>query len=179
MKPAPGRGTRRSALGVLVFAGLGAAFPAQAAAPEGSAKPKPPEGSAKPKAPEPAFFAEVMVLHATNGKKGIDPRIGAMPELAKPPFSSYESYALLDRARLPLLKETPRTLELPNGRVLETRLVEVLGKDALRLSARITQPNGKELLPLLAVRAKLGQAFIVAGPSYKQGILVLVIRAVQ
>ena len=34
-----------------------------------------------------AFFAEVTVLHATHGKKGIDPRIGAMPELAKPPFS--------------------------------------------------------------------------------------------
>jgi len=171
MRLAAARGTRRSALGVIFIALLAAAAPARAAGPGASAKPKPPAA--------PEFFAEVMVLHATNGKKGIDPRIGAMPELGKPPFSSYDSYALLNRARLPLDKASPRTLELPNGRVLETRLVEVLGKDALRLSARITQPNGKELLPLLAVRAKLNQAFIVAGPSYKQGILVLVIRAVQ
>src|SRR5690606_37089462 len=69
-----------------------------------------------------AFFADVMVLYANNSKKGIDPRIGNMPELQKPPFSSYDSYELADRARLPLEKEKPRTLELPNGRVLRTKL---------------------------------------------------------
>lgn len=125
------------------------------------------------------FFAEVTVLHATQAKKGIDPRIGPMPELEKPPFSSYDSYALLERTRLPLDKASPRTLKLPNGRLLETRLLEVLAKDAVRLSASINQPNGKEFLPLLEVKAKLGQPFIVAGQSYKQGILVLVIRAVK
>lgn len=127
----------------------------------------------------PPFFAEVTVLHATNDKKGIDPRIGSMPQLAKPPFSSYDSYALLERTRVPLDRQSPRTLKLPNGRLLETRLLDVLAKDTVRFSASINQPNGKEFLPLLEVKAKLGQAFIVAGQSYKQGILVLVIRAVR
>jgi len=126
-----------------------------------------------------AFFADVMVLYANNSKKGIDPRIGNMPELQEPPFSSYDSYELVDRARLPLEKEKPRTLELPNGRVLRTKLLDVLAADTVKLSASINQPNGKDFLPLLEVRAKLGQAFIVAGQSYRQGILVLVIRAVR
>lgn len=132
---------------------------------------------AAPHAPsEASFAAEVLVLHATNTQRGIDARIGSMPELKKPPFSSYDSYELLDRARLTLDRQAPKTLKLANGRVLETRLVEVLGKDLVRLSARINQPGGKEFLPLLEVKAKVGQAFIVAGQRYKQGILVLVLR---
>jgi hypothetical protein len=154
---------------LMISAGPSAALAEPAPGPEKSKR-------AEESAP---FFAEVTVLHATQTKKGIDPRIGSMPELAKPPFSSYDSYALLERTRLPLTKQSPRTLKLPNGRLLETRLLEVLGKDAVRLSASINQPNGKEFLPLLEVKAKLGQPFIVAGQSYKQGILVLVIRAVK
>jgi hypothetical protein len=125
------------------------------------------------------YFAEILVLHATNDKKGIDRRIGDMPELTKPPFSSYDSYALVDRVKLPLAKGVPKTLVLPNRRVLETKLVDILGNDAVRLSASINQPGGKEFLPLLEVKARLGQPFIVAGQSYKNGILVLVIRVVR
>lgn len=134
----------------------------------------------KEKPPEPsAFFADVMVLHATNSKKGVDSRIGNMPELAKPPFSSYDSYELVERKRLPLEQKAPSTLTLPNGRVLRTQLLQIISKDTLKFSASINQPNGKEFLPLLEVRAKLDQAFIVAGQSHKQGILVLVIRVVR
>ncbi len=125
------------------------------------------------------FAAEVSVLHATNSKKGIDGRIGQMPELKKPPFSSYDSYELLDRVKLPLEHLSPKTLKLPNGRVLETRLLEVLTRESVRLSASINQPGGKEFLPLLEVKAKVGQPFIVAGQRYKQGILVLVIRVTK
>ncbi len=124
-------------------------------------------------------FADILVLHATNEKKGIDRRIGEMPELTKPPFSSYDSYTLVDRGKLPLEKGIPKTLVLPNRRVLEAKLLEVLGNGSVRLSASINQPGGKEFLPLLEVKAKLGQPFIVAGQSYKNGILVLVIRVVR
>ncbi len=137
------------------------------------------ELDAAPKKPEaPAYAAEILVLHATNDKKGIDPRIGDMPELKAPPFSSYDSYALLDKARLPLVKSAPKQLKLPNGRILETKLLEVLPNDSVRISASINQPEGGDFLPLLEVKAKIGQSFIVAGQSYKNGILVLVIRVV-
>jgi hypothetical protein len=148
------------------------AHPAWAAEPPAD---KAPAGKARP-AESVEFFVDIMVLHATNSKKGVDSRIGSMPELAKPPFSSYDSYDLLDHQKLPLEQKAPRTLKLPNARVLRTQLTEVLSKETVRLSASINQPNGKEFLPLLEVKAKLGQAFIVAGQSHKQGILVLVIR---
>jgi len=136
---------------------------------------------AEPAGDKPAaakHVADVMVLHATNSKRGIDRRIGDMPELTRPPFSSYDSYTLVNRARLPLEKGAPKRLTLPNRRVLETALLAVLGDGSVRLSASINQPGGKDFLPLLEVKAKLGQAFIVAGQSYKSGILVLVIRVV-
>lgn len=141
---------------------------------------KPKDDKAKSKDEKPApFSVEVLVLHATNSGQGIDPKIGDMPELKKPPFSAYDSYKLLDTARLPLDKEHPQRMRLPNGRVLETRLLESLQNDTLRISASINQPKGKEFLPLLEVKAKVGQAFIVAGQSYRKGILVLVIRVVR
>ena len=146
--------------------------PAASTAP--SAAPPP---SAKPD-PDQSLAAEVLILHATTDKKGIDARIGKLPELSKAPFSNYDSYQLLDRVRLPLKKEEA-VLKLPNGRTLQVRLVDEPGPDSVRLSASINRPNGKEFLPLLEVKAHVGQAFIVAGQSHKKGILVLVIRIVK
>jgi hypothetical protein len=122
---------------------------------------------------------ELLVLHATNAKRGIDPRLRELTELTKAPFSSYDSYAIVDQARLSLEKARPLTRRLPNGRVLETRLLDVLADDFVRLSASINQPGGADFLPLLEVKAKLGQRFIVAGQRYKSGILVLVIRVLK
>ena len=65
-----------------------------------------PDASARPDSDQ-NLAAEVLILHATNEKKGIDPRIGALPELAKAPFSNYDSYRVLDRVRLPLKKDAP------------------------------------------------------------------------
>jgi len=124
------------------------------------------------------LFAEVTVLHATNAGKGIDPRIGEMPELSRAPFSAYDSYALLDRARLPFDGHS-RHLLLPNGSQLNIDLRERLGKDQVRFAASVSRPKGKEVLPLLEVKAKVGQRFVVAGQSFKKGILVLVIRPVR
>jgi hypothetical protein len=154
-----------------------AALPFAVAAPAFAEPPKTPPAPAAPAAAE--FSTELLVLHATNGDKGIDARIGDMPELKKPPFSSFKSYELLQKVKLPLKKDDPKTFDLPNGRVLQTKLVDVLPEDTVRLSASINQPGGKTFLPLLEVKAKLGQQFIVAGQSYKGGILVLVIRVLK
>jgi hypothetical protein len=132
-----------------------------------------------PPAVEQPLSAEVLILHATNDKKGIDPRVGKLPELGKAPFSTYDSYEVLDRARLPLKTSDPQNLKLPNGRTLQVGLLDEPQRDSVRLSASINRPNGKEFLRLLEVKAHVGQAFIVAGQSYKKGILVLVIRVVK
>lgn len=132
------------------------------------------------KAPSEATYAiEVMVLHATNSGKGIDKRVGDMPELKKPPFSAYDTYRLLAKKQLPLEKGSPKTYRLPNGRTLKTELKEQPGPDTFKISASINQPKGKAFLPLLEVRAGLGQSFIVAGQTYQAGILVLVLKVIK
>src|SRR5678815_1602110 len=144
---------------VMLF-GLSVPATSLAAGPEDK---KPSDKPAEKAPPAAAYNAEVLVLHATNGDKGIDARIGDMPELKKPPISSYKSYELLQKVRHPLEKERPHTLDLPNGRVLQTKLLEVLPEDNVRFTASINQPGGKTFLPLLEVKAKSGQSFIVAG----------------
>lgn len=155
-------------------AGEGAAPGSEPAGREASELEEAGKGEAKSE-----YSAEVLVLHATNDGKGIDERVADMPELKKPPFSSYDSYELLKKVRFPLRKEEPKVFKLPNDRVLRTKLLEVVRKDTLRISASINQPGGKTFLPLLEVKAKVGQSFIVAGQNYKSGILVLVIRVVK
>jgi len=126
---------------------------------------------------------EIIVLHATNEGTGIDPKIGKMPELGQPPFSSYNSYKLLDRSKLPLTKGNAQTTTLPNQRVMAVTLKDVIEpkkKDEVRkfvLSASIQRPDkGKSFLPLLEVNAKAGETLFVAGQSYKGGILVIGIK---
>jgi hypothetical protein len=122
---------------------------------------------------------EVSVLHATRDKKPRDPRVGDVPELKEAPFSSYESYELVSRSQLSLLKGARRKLGLPNGRQLEARLEDVLPDASVRLIASINRPGGSDFLPLLEVKARAGQSFIVAGQSYKGGILVLVFKVLR
>ncbi|EYF05855.1 Hypothetical protein CAP_2856 [Chondromyces apiculatus DSM 436] len=137
-------------------------------------KPAPPAQAAQA-----AVSADVVILHATNDGTGIDAKIGQMPELAKPPFSAYNSYKLLDRTSLSLSKSKPTKLTLPNQSVLQVSLKEVLApkkKDEPQryvISASIQQPGGDSFLPLLEVNAKAGENFFVAGQKHKGGILVI------
>lgn len=135
---------------------------------------------APPEAPEkPDTLVEVSVLHGTHEAKDGDPRIGDMPELREAPFAKYANYQLLSRSTLPLRKGGKRQLKLPNGRLLEARLEALLPDGSSRLVASINRPGASDFLPLLEVKAKPGQAFIVAGQSYKRGILVLVFKVVR
>jgi hypothetical protein len=138
--------------------------------------------SAKPLADAPEKLEtviEVSVLHGTHEAKDPDPRIGTMPELGQGPFAKYASYQLLSRSELRLNRGGKRQLKLPNGRLLEARLEDILADGSSRLVASINRPDAKDFLPLLEVKARPGQAFIVAGQSYKRGILVLVFKVIR
>ena len=125
---------------------------------------------------------EIVILHATNEGTGIDPKIGKMPALAQPPFSSYNSYKLLDRVKLPLAKGKSSTTKLPTGRDLMVALKDIIDpkkKDEPRrylVTASIQKPDGNTYLPLLEVNAKPGELFFVAGQTYKGGTLVIGIK---
>ena len=98
-----------------------------------SAKPKvaraPSTLAAKPLADTPdklETLIEVSVLHGTHEQREPDSRIGNMPELSQGPFAKYASYQLLSRSQLKLSRGGKRQLKLPNGRLLEARLEDIL-----------------------------------------------------
>lgn len=166
---------------LLVSAGLAASWATPVGATEGvPAQPVPAQSAPPPQVTR--ARAEIIVLHATNDHSGIDPKIGKMPELARPPFSSYDSYKLLDRVEIDLPKGQAQPRKLPDDGQLAVTLKEIVEPtkkgDPVRFSvaASIQKPGGKSFLPALEVSAKKGDIFFIAGQTYKGGILVIGIR---
>ncbi len=126
--------------------------------------------------------SEVMVLHATNNDSGIDPRIGKIPALSKPPFSAYNSYKLLSRTNLPLPKGQVAPLSLPTGRVLRVTYRDILpprkpgAASRYLLSASIHGKNGKAFLPNVEVNAKAHEWFWLGGQAYQGGSIFIGIK---
>lgn len=117
---------------------------------------------------------EVLVLHATQtASPSIDPRIGNLPQLTKPPFSKkYNTYKLLDRKSLAVDRSKPSVYTLPTGRLLQVA-VEPAGT-LYRVTASISKDkSGSEYLKVLEVTAPKGEPFFVAGQSYDGGALVI------
>lgn len=148
----------------------------------GGAHAEPPAPHQPAPAQAEANTVEVIILHATNDGTGIDPKIGKMPALSKPPFSSYNSYKLLDRTTTSVDKGKAAAHTLPTGRDLQVVFKDVVEPakkgEAPRyvISASIQKPGGKAFLPLVEVNAKAGEWFFVAGQDYKGGTLVIGIR---
>lgn len=120
--------------------------------------------------------AEIMVLHATQGPEGkgsIDPAVGNMPQLKKPPFSAYNTYKLLDKKALPLEKGKSVEYPIVNGRTLQVTLVEITADKRYRIAAAISEPGKPAFLKVLEVTAAANEPFFVAGQSYNDGILVM------
>jgi hypothetical protein len=169
----------------LVVLALGAAclFALSGSAAAKGKHPRAPGGiAAKPLADAPEKLetvVEVSVLHGTHEQRDSDPRIGNMPELREGPFAKYANYQLLSRTQLSLSRGGKRQLKLPNGRLLEARLEDILADGSSRLVASINRPDTKDFLPLLEVKARPGQSFIVAGQTYKRGVLVLVFKVLR
>ncbi len=125
---------------------------------------------------------EILVLHATSGGTGIDPKLGDMPELKKPPFSSYDSYKLLDQSELVLEQGTANAKALPDKGKLTLTLKEIVRStkkdelDKFVLNASIVKPDDKPFLPSLDVNAHAKERLFIAGQKYDKGILVIVLR---
>jgi|ERR1700722_19505326 hypothetical protein len=119
--------------------------------------------------------AEIMVLHATMapGPGSIDPAIGRMPQLQKPPFSVFNTYRLLDKKIIPLEVGKTGPYTLPNGRVLQVTFANPTLDKRFHIQVAINQPGGHAYLKLLEVTAGANETFFVAGQPYKGGVLVL------
>jgi len=159
----------RSALAALVVVLLVVTFPLDVA--WGG-----PTGASRPAALK-VVNAEIMVLFATQmpGAGSIDPAIGNLPQLRKPPLSSYNTYRLLDKRSLPIQIGTSSTYTLANGRVLQVSFVEMTPDHGFHVRAAINQPGGNAYLKLLELTAKPNDPFFVGGQSFNGGSILLAI----
>jgi hypothetical protein len=121
--------------------------------------------------------AEIMVLLATQveGHGSIDPAIGNLPQLKKPPLSAYNTYRLLDKRSLAIQMGSSSTYTLANGRVLQVSFVEPTAEQGFHVKAAINQPGGNAYLKLLELTAKANEPFFVGGQSWSGGSILLAI----
>src|ERR1700729_1084400 len=118
-------------------------FPVDVAQAQGP-HPGPPAGAAL------VVNAEVMVLLATQlpGSGSIDPAIGNLPQLRKPPLSAYNTYHLLDKRSVAVPLGRSGTYTLANGRVLQVTFVEPTADHGFHVKAAINNPGHAAYLKL-------------------------------
>ena len=104
---------------------------------------------------------------------------GENPALQKPPFSAYNTYKLLSRTNYVVNRLAPTGAVLPNNRVLQITLRDVVQSGRYRIATSISQPGGTAFLPLLEVTTPAGEPFFVAGQSYLGGMLVIGIKVIK
>ncbi|MCA9531938.1 MAG: hypothetical protein KC543_17565 [Myxococcales bacterium] len=120
--------------------------------------------------------AEVLIVLASEAPGTIDPRLADLPALQRAPFSALRSMKLLAHPKVRLTEGEDVDVDLPNGRQLRLRLVQVLPDARYRVKVSINRPGQKDYLPLLQVVASRGDPFFVAGQRYADGTLIVGVR---
>jgi hypothetical protein len=116
---------------------------------------------------------DVLVVHATNTHKQIDPKVNKYHRYLK--HLAYTGYSPLKSHTLNLAPNKETRFELEGGRKV---VVELLHRDERRARIRvqiIAAKGGKLLDTTMSVSRNA--SVIVAGPKYKEGILVLPLTA--
>lgn len=120
------------------------------------------------------IHVDLLVIHASNGKKGYDPKVERFKKQLG--FLSYTGFSLLNEEGFDLdLGETHQTT-LFEGRMVETTLIS--GTDQkVRLKIKLTEAAGGDALVDTSVQVPRKGTFFVGGPKYKDGVLILPVTA--
>lgn len=112
---------------------------------------------------------EIHVIHAQKGKPHMDPKLKSMARYLNNAFARYQSFKRINKDAFRLgLQKSDRT-KLPNGDHLK---LTFLGgeKNMLRLAMELSGLK-------TTVKVRDGGLFFQAGHKYKNGMLVVAIRA--
>jgi hypothetical protein len=118
---------------------------------------------------------EVIVVLAKEAEGEYDGKLKQMPALQKPPFNSFKSMKVLSTTQVELGTDKAPTVQLPNGRSLQLKLVERMPDGRHKVQVSINRAGKQDYLPLLTVIAS-GEPFFVAGQSYEGGTLVIGVK---
>ena len=137
----------------------------------GTAKPRP-EGDCAVLVSPARVAGEVVVLLATqaDGARSIDPAIGSLPQLAKPPFNAYSQWKQIDRKTVSLERAKSTTVRVANGRTLQLTYSELAADKRYRVAAAMLREDGSALQKVNVVAAAQ-EPFFLAGQKYQGGTL--------
>jgi hypothetical protein len=135
---------------------------------------------AAPAAPAPAskpaatgkVEVQIYVVHATDSESGIDPRLSALA--ASFHYFKYKGYRLLSTQEADVSVGEDHSFPIEGGRRLK---VTLMSRDDARARVRVEMTSSDGKLLDTTVSINRGGTFIVAGPHYEDGILMLPVRA--
>lgn len=144
-------------------------------APRPAPRPAPAPSAPAAQASRPAaerVALQVWVVHATDAEQGVDPRLAPLASSFR--YLKYQGYRLLSTQSAELPESGDATFTVEGGRRLTLTLVSADDARA-RVRAEMTNAEGKVLDTTVSINRD--GTFVIAGPRYQDGILILPIRA--
>jgi hypothetical protein len=113
-----------------------------------------------------------MVVHATDSETGIDPRLKSLESSFR--YFKYKGYRLLSTQTADVGVDDGQSFQIEGDRRLKVTLIS---RDDSRARVRVEMSNKDGKLLDTTVSINRDGTFIVAGPKYRDGILMLPLRA--
>lgn len=114
----------------------------------------------------------VLVVHATDSESGVDPRLASLASSFR--YFKYKGYRLLSQQSSDLAINASATYAIEGGRKVK---VTLLSMDDARAKLRVEMSNEQGKVLDTTVNINRDGTFIISGPKYKDGILMLPLRA--
>jgi hypothetical protein len=116
--------------------------------------------------------ANVMVVHATESGNYMDPKLKSLERHLQ--HLKYSSYEVLSQRDLELNKDSSKDVSVEGGWEVSLTLLSIEGEKA-RFRVRVS--SGKQNLADITIAVAKGRTFVVSGPAYNDGILLIPITA--
>lgn len=115
----------------------------------------------------------VMVIYATKAHSRKDPRIGDLLRYFE--HLDFTGYELLDTHEVQLSAGSEQSFAIEGGRKVSVEMLEADAR-SVKIRVQLTAAKGVKLLDTTG-RVNRNGTFMVAGPKYQDGILVLPVTA--
>ncbi len=111
---------------------------------------------------------QMRVVHATDSESGVDPRLASLAGSFR--YFKYKGYRLLSTQNADIAVGGETTWSVEGGRRIT---VSVLSFDEARARIRVEMTNSEGKVLDTTVNINRNGTFIISGPRYKDGILML------
>lgn len=161
---------------VAVVAALAVASPALAQSREpprpAPPRPAPAATTTSPSRAPGKVGLQVLVVHATDSTEGVDPRIKGLESSFR--YFKYKGYTLLSTEKADVGVDDTASFSIAGNRKVK---VTALSIDDARTKLHVEILAGDSKLFDTTVNINRGGTFIISGPKYQDGILMLPVRA--